>query len=157
MRAQVVLNKTPYNNCTHFLHKHLGHANFGAISKILDMLGRDKVSKCSNFPDCQICKKVKAKAYPLAKTRSRVTCRPLELVHMDVLGKMPTSLSGRTSALCFVDDFSHICLVFTMQRKSEVFGVFRTWCLKTQKQLGFQLASIQMDCGGFCHMSSLHG
>lgn len=96
LEAQAVQNKPLHDNCQHLIHRRLGHVSYKVINKTLALLGGHEVANCNNFLDYQLCKQVKAKAYPKSKTSSRVTTRPLDLVHMDVMSKCQLVYLGKS-------------------------------------------------------------
>ena len=90
-------------------HQWMGHASYkhlSIISKHELVLGIPKLSRMSNVVcgPCHLGKQMKAK-HP--GTQTSVTSRPLELLHLDLMG--PTrieSLGGKKYILVVVDDFT---------------------------------------------------
>lgn len=62
--------------------------SFGTY-KTLALLTNEKVWSYGTFLDCEILKKVKAKAFPVAKESDRVSEWPLALVHINIIGSYP--------------------------------------------------------------------
>ena len=90
-------------------HQRMGHASYkhlSIVSKNESILGIPKLSRVSNVVcgPCQLRKQAKAK-HPATQTFA--TSRPLELLHLDLMG--PTrieSLGGKKYILVVVDDFT---------------------------------------------------
>ena len=90
-------------------HQRMGHASYkhlSIVSKHKSVLGIPKLSRVSNVVcgPCQLGKQTKAK-HP--GTQTSATSKPLELLHLDLMG--PTrieSLGGKKYLLVVVDDFT---------------------------------------------------
>jgi uncharacterized membrane protein YgcG len=90
----------------------------------------------------------------------------LELVHTDVCGPMQTeSLGGNKYFLLFIDDFSRMCWVYFIQRKSETFVCFKKFKALVEKQTEKRLKRLRSDRGGefqskefqtFCEEEGIH-
>ena len=73
----------------------------------------------------------------------------LELVHSDVCGPItPSFIGGNRFYVTFVDDFSRKTWVYLLKHKSEVFGYFKTWKWKVEKQSGKKIKCLRTDRGG---------
>ena len=98
-------------------HQRMGHASYKhlfIVSKHESVLGRPKLSKMSNVVcgPCQLGKETKAK-HPDSQTST--TSRPLELLHLDLMG--PTrikSLGGKRYIMVVVDDFTRYTWVILL-------------------------------------------
>ena len=65
---------------------------------------------------------------------------PLELVHSDLCGPLPSaSFSGFKYFLTFVDDYSRRTWVYFLKLKSEVFNMFLAYKALVEKQSGHQI------------------
>ncbi|GFU39193.1 retrovirus-related Pol polyprotein from transposon TNT 1-94 [Trichonephila clavipes] len=74
---------------------------------------------------CIPCKLAKSKRVSFKKTGAVRSKRPLELLHMDLCGPMPTeSQGGNKYFLSIIDDYSRKVTVFPIQNKSDVFHTF---------------------------------
>ena len=90
-------------------HQRMGHASYKHLSIVFKhelVLGVPKLSKMSNVVcgPCQLGKQTKAK-HP--STQTSATSRPLELLHLDLMG--PTrikSLGGKRYIMVVVDNFT---------------------------------------------------
>ena len=87
----------------------MGHANYkhlSIVSKHESVLGIPKLSRMNNVVcgPCQLGKQTKAK-HP--STQTSTTSRPLELLHLDLMGPTRTeSLGGKRYIMVVVDDFT---------------------------------------------------
>ena len=90
-------------------HQMMGHASYkhlSIVSKHESVLGMPKLSRVSNVVcgPCLLRKKTKAK-HP--STQTSATSRPLELLHIDLMGPIRTeSLGGKRYIMVVVDDFT---------------------------------------------------
>ncbi|GFV64974.1 retrovirus-related Pol polyprotein from transposon TNT 1-94 [Trichonephila clavipes] len=74
---------------------------------------------------CIPCKLAKSKRVSFKKTGAVRSKRPLELLHMDLCGPMPTeSQGGNKYFLSITDDYSRKVTVFPIRNKSDVFHTF---------------------------------
>ena len=90
-------------------HQRMGHASYkhlSIVSKHESVLGIPKLSRMSNVVcgPCQLGKQTKAK-HP--GTQTSATSRPLELLHLDLMGPTRTeSLGDKRYIMVVVDDFT---------------------------------------------------
>ena len=74
---------------------------------------------------------------------------PLELVHSDLCGPLPSaSFSGFKYFLTFIDDNSRCTWVYFLKLKSEVFNMFLAYKALVEKQCGHQIIKLRSDNGG---------
>ena len=74
---------------------------------------------------------------------------PLQLVHSDLCGPLPSaSFSGCKYFLTFIDDFSRRTWVYFLKLKSEVFDMFLAYKALVEKQSGHHLQKLRTDNGG---------
>ena len=89
-------------------HQRMGHASYkhlSFVSKHESFLGIPKLSRVSNVVcgPCQLGKQMKAK-HP--GTQTSATSKPLELLHLDLMGPTRTeSLGGKRYIMVVVDNF----------------------------------------------------
>ena len=105
-------------------HKRLGHAGYHAIKQIHNstLVKNFAVNGDAHVPrdPCGICIEGKQHRCPFPATQSQ-THQPLELVHSDVVGKMPCkSIGGSQWALCIMDDYSRYSEVVCLCSKADV-------------------------------------
>ena len=103
-------------------HQRLGHANHKQLEKIskcdavVSLPKFEKIDKCICGP-CQIGKQIKSKHPSVTSVQ---TSRPLELLHIDLMGPARVqSLGGKKYILVVVDDFTGYTWVVLLKDKVE--------------------------------------
>ncbi|KAK0586597.1 hypothetical protein LWI29_009370 [Acer saccharum] len=134
-------------------HQRLGHMNFKDLKKLekhgivrgLPNLGKKLEVVCE---PCQLGKQTKV---PHKKNSYIATKRPLELVHMDLMGPIQTeSINGKKYIFVCVDDFSRFTWVYFLRNKTEAFDYFKKFCNQVQNEKGLDIKKI-------CRIRSDHG
>ncbi|RVW18919.1 Retrovirus-related Pol polyprotein from transposon TNT 1-94 [Vitis vinifera] len=141
----------------------LGHLNYRDLMKVANnevIKGIPKLGKPSN-PICGPCQKGKQTRSTHKRVDEILTSKPLELLHMDLMGPMRTeSLGGKKYILVMVDDYSRYAWVAFLRDKSEAFINFKDIGLKIQNEKGHPIERIRSDRGRefdnsnffeFCH------
>jgi hypothetical protein len=96
---------------------------------------------------CEPCVLAKQAKQPFPDSDFTAT-RKLELVHMDVLGPLPVaSLGGAKYVATFLDEFSKVSVVKTVQTKAEVPGVVEEVLQSLENQSGERLKAVRSDRG----------
>ena len=73
----------------------------------------------------------------------------LERIHTDVCGPFfVASTAKHRYYVIFVDDYSHRCWIFFMQKKSETFSKFCEFKAFMEKEAGKQVKALWSDNGG---------
>ena len=73
----------------------------------------------------------------------------LERVHIDVCGPFSVaSIEKHRYYVIFVDEFSHKCQIFFMQKKDQTFSKFCEFKALVEKESGKQVKALQSDNGG---------
>ena len=73
----------------------------------------------------------------------------LERIHTDVCGPFSVaSIEKHMYYVNFVDDYSRICWIFFMQKKSETFSKFCEFNALVEKESGKQVKALRRDNGG---------
>ena len=73
----------------------------------------------------------------------------LERIHTDVCGPFSVaSTEKHRYSVIFFDDYSHICWIFFMQKKSETFSNFCEFKELVDKESGKQVKALRSDNGG---------
>ena len=76
------------------------------------------------------------------------TSRPLELLHMDLVGPVAyLSIGGSKYDLVIVDDFSRFTWVFFLQEKSETQGTLKRFLRRAQSEFELKVKKIRSDNG----------
>ena len=80
---------------------------------------------------------------PHKKVNNFTTKRPLELVHMDLMGSTRTeSIGGKRYIFLTVDDFTRFSWVNFLREKSDTFDAFQALVLKIQNEQGVSIGRI---------------
>ena len=104
-------------------HGRLGHMSRTGMETLspfsyLPMLSFSKFSVCEH---CQHCKQTRN----VHQIRSDSSTQPLDLVHTDVCGPMPTrSLGGALYFVTFIDDATRKVWVYPIKGKGDVYPIF---------------------------------
>ena len=134
------------------LNTDLWHSRLGHMSKKgMQQLARTRYLPPLSFSDFQICehciygKQIRKTSPSLDRKR----LLPLELVHSDVCGPMPTkSLGGSSYFVTFIDDSTRKVWLYGLRSKDQVFSTFQKFLSMVENQFGRQLKSIRTDNGG---------
>ncbi|GFU61686.1 copia protein [Trichonephila clavipes] len=102
---------------------------------------------------CIPCKLAKSKRISFKKTGAVRSKRPLELLHMDLCGPMPTeSQGGNKYFLSIIDDYSRKVTVFPIRNKSDVFHTFIRFQKRAERFLSKKVIAVRTDGGlEFCN------
>ncbi|GFX50836.1 retrovirus-related Pol polyprotein from transposon TNT 1-94 [Trichonephila clavipes] len=89
----------------------------------------------------------------IQKTGAVRSKRPLELLHMDLCGPMPTeSQGGNKYFLSIIDDYSRKVTVFPIRNKSDVFRTFIRFQKRAERFLSKKVIAVRTDGGlEFCN------
>ena len=128
----------------------MGYASYKHLSIVLKhepMLGIPKLSRMSNVVcgPCQLGKQTKAKHHG---TQTSATSRPLELLHLDLMGPTRTeSLGGKRYIMVVVDDFIIYIWIILLQSKFDAPEHIETLCTRLQNEKSLKIDRIQSDHG----------
>ena len=131
-------------------HQRMGHASYehrSIVSKHESMPRMPNLSRVSNvmYGSCQLGKQSKAK-HP--STQTSTTSRPLELLHLDLMGPMRTkSLGGKRYIMVVVDDFTKYTWVILLRSKSDAPENIEALCTRLQNQKNMKINQIRSDHG----------
>ncbi|GFU76798.1 retrovirus-related Pol polyprotein from transposon TNT 1-94 [Trichonephila clavipes] len=106
-------------------------------------------SKGAHFVGTQ----AKSKRVSFKKTGAVRSKRPLELLHMDLCGPMPTeSQGGNKYFLSIIDDYSRKVTVLPIRNKSDVFHTFIRFQKRAERFLSKKVIAVRTDGGlEFCN------
>ena len=116
-------------------------------------MNKDRVKgipKLSGQPKSICCKCIKCKQEKSShkKIQGINTTRPLNLLHMDLIGPMRTeSKCGKRYILMVVDDFSRYSFVSFLREKSKTIEHFKVLCTRIQVEKGNQIMRIRNNRG----------
>ena len=134
-------------------HRRLGHLGATSLSKMVQhnmVEGLNMpLEQAKAFKDevCEHCLQAKQTRTPFLQSKS--TCeRPMQLVHMDLMGPLPVLSLGRKRYLAtFLDDYSKLSVVRPVASKAEVPGVVKEVLEMLQTQSGQKLQAVRTDNG----------
>ena len=131
-------------------HQRLGHASHKQLEKIskcdtvIGLPKFEKIEKCICGP-CQMGKQVKSKHLSVTEVQ---TSRPLELLHIDLMGLARVqSLGGKKYILVVVDDLTRYTWVVLLRDKAEAPENMIHLSKKLQVEKGTMIARISSDHG----------
>ena len=119
--TEIVCNNIQMSN-EDLWHQRMGHASYKQltiVSKNDAVLGMPKLSKVTNTvcKPCQLGKQTKTQ-HPATLTIA--TAKPLELLHVDLMGPTSTkSLGGKKYIMVVADDFTRFTWVILLRSKFE--------------------------------------
>ena len=132
LNANIMCNNICLPN-EHLWHQWMGHASYkhlSIVSKHESVLGIPKLSRMSNVVCglCQLGKQTKAKHLG---TQTSATSRPLELLHLDLMGPTRTeSLGGKRYIMVVVDDFTRYTWVILLLSKPNALEHIEALCIR---------------------------
>ena len=123
-------------------HQMMGHASYkhlSIVSKHESVLGIPKLNKVSNVlcGPCQLGKRMKAK-HP--GTQTSATSRPLELLHLDLMGRTRTeSIGGKKYIKVVVDGCTRYIWVVLLRSKSNAPKHIEPLCTRLQNEKSLKI------------------
>ncbi|GFX17176.1 retrovirus-related Pol polyprotein from transposon TNT 1-94 [Trichonephila clavipes] len=143
------------NGSIEIWHQRFCHVNNDYLVKISK---NDSVKGLPRLTDngkthCIPCKLAKSKRVSFKKTGAVRSKRPLELLHMDLCGPMPTeSQGGNKYFLSIIDAYSRKVTVFPIRNKSDVFHTFIRFQKRAERFLSKKVIAVRTDGGlEFCN------
>jgi hypothetical protein len=117
-------------------HRRLGHLHHGALKIMQQIYTRLPMGTLAQLDQCKGCTMGK---YVKSTFHEKENCASviLERIHTDVCG--PFSIASTTKHkyyVIFVDDFSHKCWIFFMQKKDQTFSKFCEFKALVEKESG---------------------
>ena len=135
------------------LHYRLGHMGEAYLKRLISSGAIEGLPKTFTplpkelHTSCLPCIESKTQAQPHPSVRSRAT-RPLEKVHVDLVGPLPTSLKGERYWLTIVDDYSRYGWTILLHTKDQAKLRIIEWISKVERQTESKLKHIHGDRGG---------
>jgi len=134
------------NEKEELLHKRLGHPNFQVVKKIL----KDETSYKDEYKHpnnkCESCLTSNIKRKPFGKRCYNRASKPLELVHMDLIG--PISSGKFKYALVLTDEFSRHSSSYYLMNKSETLSHVTIYKSFAEQQTNQKIKRFKCDVGG---------
>jgi len=131
------------------LHRILGHINFNYLDHMCKKQLADGLPNEleSIYLKCGTCLKNKMHNLPFKNNRTRAN-DILELVHSDLNGPHKTTgFDGSKYFLSFVDDYSKLAVIYTINSKSEVYECFKNYINKVENLTGKKIKKFRCDNG----------
>ncbi|XP_022873216.1 uncharacterized protein LOC111392180 [Olea europaea var. sylvestris] len=131
-------------------HKSLGHLNYKSLVQLAKkelVDGFPKIGPSENVVcgPCQLGKQLKESH---KKTSRILTKRPLELIHMNLMGPSRTeSLGGKRYILVVVDDFSRFTWIELLREKSDACDIIKSLCKRLCNELNLKVSRMHSDHG----------
>ena len=134
-------------------HKRMGHADPKMIQKLPESVTGIQL-KNTDFNTCENCIATKMTKIPFNSSTRRAT-KILELVHTDISGPMrtPAAISGHKYAINFIDDYSRLIKVYTLEKKSDALKALQRFIAEVGQPQEMSLeikkiGAIRSDNGG---------
>ena len=134
----------------HERYGHLGYQNLARLIKEDMVTGIDVTAKDieeASKDTCDTCQLSKQARLPFVPSSSATT-EPLELIHMDLCGPMPTeTLGGKHYVATFLDDYSGLSVIILLKRKSETAQAIKEVFTMLETQSGRKIKAVRTDRG----------
>ena len=129
-------------------HGRLGHMSRTGM-ETLSRSGYLPALSFSDFSVCEHCQYGKQTKSVHRNSNSDSSTQPLDLVHTDVCGPMPTrSLGGAVYFVTFIDDATRKVWVYPIKEKGDVYSIFKKWLASVETEKGIKLKALRSDNGG---------
>ena len=127
------------------MHRRLGHLNRIRMRQIQTMA--DGVGDVNLDLTCEVCALGKHARAPFRASKHRYE-KPLQLVFTDLAGPMEvTSIGGSRYFFTVIDAFSRYTFVYFIEKKSEVFDIFKQFKVQAERQTGNLVKIVRSDNG----------
>lgn len=128
------------------LHVCLGHPSLGYLKQLGKTFDWIKgVNFGDEILDCEVCQLAKIKKQPHKSVHERAK-KPLEIVHSDLVGPLPTPgiFSSSKHIVTFIDDWSRYAIVYTLSDKTCVNIALRDYLTSVRSILNNP--SVRVNC-----------
>lgn len=128
-------------------HNHLAHSNKRVV-QFLQQQNLISVTHSSSNNLCTSCEISKSSKLPFVNVVERAK-HPFSKIHCDLWGPVPiSSIQGFCYFVIFVDDFSRICWLYPLKRKSDFRSTFLVFQQMVITQFNVGIKCFQSDEGG---------
>ncbi|UYV82299.1 hypothetical protein LAZ67_21001652 [Cordylochernes scorpioides] len=101
-----------------------------------------------NMDTCQVCIQAKHPRTPFKPVLYPQSTRPLDLIHIDLIGPIQEeSIGGAKYVLTLVDDFSRKIFVEFLSSKLETFDIIRSFIEEIEKEKEIKVKQLRSDNG----------
>lgn len=127
--------------------------DFANISVDNQMLQHRRWGHSSRFPapgPCEVCLQGKQSRQPfLNMTEERKAKRILETISSDICGPItPSTFDGKKYFITFVDHFSHFCMCYLLEKKSDAIEAFKQFVSLVEAKFNTKIEKLRCDNGG---------
>ncbi|XP_022008232.1 uncharacterized protein LOC110907579 [Helianthus annuus] len=126
-------------------HRRLGHISRDRMIRLVKD-GELPDLDFSDFGTCVEC--IKGKKTNKNKKGATRSSGLLELIHTDICGPFPPGITGHTSFITFIDDYSRYMYLYLIKEKSESLEMFKTFKAEVENQLSRKIKVVRSDRGG---------
>ena len=128
-------------------HKRMGHISNQRLNDLVNHKMVHGLNSVSPSELCDVCIKSKQTRKPFSGSRP-ISKRPLERVHSDVCGPIkPIAWDGSQYFVSFIDDFTHFGMVYSINRKSQVFENFKNYEAVVTTHFEKRISTLTIDQG----------
>ena len=121
-------------------HCQLGHPSLSNFKILCPQYTSIKSLECDS---CQFAKHHRQSSSPRINKRA---ASAFDLVHSDIWGPSSvTSKLGFKYFVMFVDDYSRLTWMFLMKNRSELYSMFRNFCVEIKTQFGTTIKTLRSD------------
>jgi hypothetical protein len=129
-------------------HQRLGHVSEKAVKLTLELSPHLQHASPVNGDPCNSCQAAGQVRHSFKSRNGNKALESLAIVHTDVVGPLPPSLSGKRYFVTFTDDKSGYVETYPMEAKSEVNAHFQAFLPKAERASGKLLKILRSDGGG---------
>jgi hypothetical protein len=133
-------------------HKRVDHVNLQRLKLM------EKQNLVGNLPKfgtkevmlkvCEACQLGKQARHPFLAQTTHVSCKPLEMIHLDVWTTKTESIGRCKYYVNFIDDHTRKVWVYFMKHKGEVFQHFLNFKAMLEKEKDVNFKCLRSDGGG---------
>ena len=128
----------------------MGHMHFDNLVKVSK---REAVREMPQItkPTNTLCKHFQQgkKTKTMFKSKEYPTTKPLEIVHIDLVGPTTTKvLKGERYFMLLVDDYTKVTVVYFLKNKSEAFENFNIYKEMVENEMYSKIKCLRHDNGG---------
>ncbi|UYV63790.1 hypothetical protein LAZ67_2005624 [Cordylochernes scorpioides] len=128
-------------------HKRLGHLNEEYMKQMLKNNSAHNFNiQSQNMDTCQVCIQAKHPRTPFKPVLYPQSTRPLDLIHIDLIGPIQEeSIGGAKYVLTLVDDFSRKIFVEFLSSKLETFDIIRSFIEEIEKEKEIKIKQLRSE------------
>jgi hypothetical protein len=131
-------------------HKRMVHIHFDNLVKVSKREAVEEMPQITK-PTNTLCKHCQQGKQTKTRFKSKdySTTRPLEIMHIDLVGPTKTKgLKGEKYFMLLVDDYTRMTAVFFLKNKSEAFENFEIYKEMVENQIDSKIKCLRSNNGG---------